>query len=73
VAQLYLRGELGKDETLINESIIGTIFKGRVLSETMVGDFKAVIPEVEGNAFICGFATWIVDERDPLTYGFLVR
>jgi trans-L-3-hydroxyproline dehydratase len=44
-----------------------------VLSETNVGDFKAVIPEVEGNAYICGFAQWIVDERDPLTYGFLVR
>jgi trans-L-3-hydroxyproline dehydratase len=49
------------------------VFKGRVLSETTVGDFKAVIPEVEGNAFVCGFATWLVDERDPLTYGFLVR
>jgi trans-L-3-hydroxyproline dehydratase len=73
VAQLYLRGQLGKGETLVNESIIGTVFKGRVLSETTVGDFKAVIPEVEGNAFVCGFANWIVDERDPLTYGFLVR
>ncbi len=64
VAQLYLRGELGKDETLVNESIIGTIFKGRVLSETTVGDFRAVIPEIEGNAYVCGFANWIVDERE---------
>jgi proline racemase len=73
VAQLYLRGELRKGETLVNESIIGTVFKGRVLDETTVGDFQAVIPEVEGNAYVCGFANWIVDERDPLTYGFLVR
>ncbi|REG59340.1 LOW QUALITY PROTEIN: trans-L-3-hydroxyproline dehydratase [Paraburkholderia sp. BL6669N2] len=73
VAQLYLRGELGKDETFVNESIIGTVFKGRVLSETTVGNFKAVITEVEGNAYLCGFANWIVDERDPLTYGFRVR
>ncbi|CAN7431461.1 proline racemase family protein [Caballeronia sp. LjRoot34] len=73
VAQLYLRGLLGKDETLINESVIGTIFKGRVLSETKLGPFDAVIPEVEGNAYICGFANWIIDDRDPLTYGFLVR
>jgi trans-L-3-hydroxyproline dehydratase len=73
VAQLYLRGLLGKDETLVNESVIGTVFKGRVLSETKLGGFDAVIPEVEGNAFICGFANWIIDERDPLAYGFLVR
>ena len=72
-AQLYLRGELGKDETLVNESIVGTVFKGRVLNETTVGDFKAVVPEVEGKAYVCGFANWIVDERDPLAYGFLVR
>jgi len=73
VAQLYLRGELGRDETLVNESVIGTIFKGRVLKEVKLGEFDAVIPEVEGNAYICGFGNWIIDERDPLTYGFLVR
>ncbi|CAE6798828.1 Trans-3-hydroxy-L-proline dehydratase [Paraburkholderia haematera] len=73
VAQLYLRGQLAKGETLVNESIIGTVFKGRALSDTSVGDMPAVIPEVEGNAFICGFANWIIDDRDPLTYGFLVR
>jgi proline racemase len=73
VAQLYLRGQLGKDETLVNESVIGTVFKGRVLKEVKLGEFDAVIPEVEGNAFICGFANWIIDDRDPLTYGFLVR
>ena len=33
----------------------------------------AVIPEIAGDAYICGFANWIIDERDPLTYGFLVR
>ncbi|HEY9213066.1 MAG TPA: trans-3-hydroxy-L-proline dehydratase [Ancylobacter sp.] len=73
VAQLYLRGELSASEVLVNESIIGTKFTGQVLSETKVGDFDAVIPEVRGNAFICGFANWIIDEEDPLTYGFLVQ
>jgi len=73
VAQLYSRGLLGRHETLVNESVIGTVFKGRVLSETKLGPFDAVIPEIEGNAYICGFANWIIDDRDPLTYGFLVR
>ncbi|HVE07691.1 MAG TPA: trans-3-hydroxy-L-proline dehydratase [Paraburkholderia sp.] len=73
VAQLYARGELKAGDTLVNESVIGTIFRGRVLRETKLERFDAVIPEIEGDAFICGFANWIVDERDPLTYGFLVR
>ncbi|WP_447890308.1 trans-3-hydroxy-L-proline dehydratase [Pseudomonas hormoni] len=73
VAQLYLRGELPASDALINESIIGTVFKGRVLSETKVGSLDAVIPEVSGKAHICGFANWVIDETDPLTYGFLVQ
>lgn len=73
VAQLYLRGELSATDALVNESIIGTVFKGRVLSETKVGPLDAVIPEVSGKAHICGFANWIIDETDPLTYGFLVQ
>jgi trans-L-3-hydroxyproline dehydratase len=73
VAQLYLRGALGEGETLVNESIIGTIFRARVIARTQVGDIDAVIPEVEGKAYVAGFANWIVDDRDPLAYGFLVR
>jgi trans-L-3-hydroxyproline dehydratase len=73
IAQLYLRGELSKSDILVNESIIGTVFKGRVLSETKVGAYDAVIPEVSGKAYICGFANWIIDKEDPLAYGFLVQ
>ncbi len=73
VAQLYLRGELGIGETLVNESVIGSVFKGRVRQETRLGDLPAVIPEVEGTAHICGFANWVLDARDPLQHGFLVR
>jgi trans-L-3-hydroxyproline dehydratase len=73
VAQLYLRGEIGRDDVLVNESIIGTVFRARVVGETQLGEFAAVIPEIEGSAYVCGFANWIIDERDPLKYGFLVR
>jgi proline racemase len=73
VAQLHARGQLAVGTTLVNESIVGSIFNGRVLSRARLGDFDAVIPEVSGNAFICGFANWILDGRDPQTYGFLVR
>ena len=44
-----------------------------MLGETKVGKIDAVIPEVSGRAFIVGFANWVVDVRDPLAHGFLVR
>ena len=73
VAQLHARGQLPLGTTLVNESIVGSVFKGRVLSRVPLADFDAVIPEVSGNAFICGFAQWILDGRDPQAHGFLVR
>lgn len=72
-AQLYLRGEMTREDVLVNESVIGSTFSARVVGETQVGDIPAVIPEVSGSAYIYGLCNWIIDERDPQTYGFLVR
>ncbi len=73
VAQLYARGQLREDETLVNESIIGTTFTGRVVGHTKVGEFDAVIPEVGGRAAITGFNQWVVDPDDPVGAGFFLR
>jgi len=73
VAQLYQRGRLKAGEVLVNESVIGSVFTGKVLGETKVAGFDAVIPEVSGDAKVYGFASWLIDEDDPLAHGFLVR
>lgn len=73
VAQLYLRGQIQRGEVIVNESVIGTVFTAKVVNETEVGGLRAVIPEVSGSAYLCGFSTWVLDDRDPLKYGFLVR
>ena len=73
VAQLYARGKLAKGETLINESIIGSIFKGKVIAETSVGNLDAVIPEVSGKAHITGFNQWLIDPDDEVGKGFFLR
>lgn len=72
-AQLYLRGQLGKGEVLVNESVIGSAFSARILEETLVGDIPAVIPEVSGDAYVYGLCNWLLDDRDPQKNGFLVR
>lgn len=73
VAQLYARGKIGKGDELVNESIIGTAFTGKVVAETSVGDFAAVVPEISGEAYITGFNQWVVDPDDPLADGFFLR
>jgi proline racemase len=73
IAQLHARGRLASGAVLVNESIIGSIFTGRVVGEARVGPHPAVIPEISGEAHLMGMATWILDPRDPLRHGFLVR
>lgn len=73
IAQLYQRGQIAKGEVLVNESVIGSVFSAKVIEETTCGEYPAIIPEVSGNAYIVGFCNWIIDERDPQSYGFLVR
>jgi proline racemase len=68
----YARGEVGIGQPLVIESIIGTRFTGRVVSESMFGPHKAVIPEVEGTAHITGVHTFLVDPDDPLQSGFIL-
>ena len=54
----------------VHESIIGTRFRGRVIGETTVGDHPAIVPEIEGEAYITGENVFIIDESDPLRHGF---
>ncbi|NLY46005.1 MAG: proline racemase [Tissierella sp.] len=73
MATLYAKGQLEINETFIYESIINTKFKGRVLEETKIGEFKAIIPEITGSAYIIGFNHIVVDDNDPVKYGFSIK
>ncbi|SKA92546.1 proline racemase [Caloramator quimbayensis] len=70
LATLYAKGQLKMNEEFIYESITGTMFKGKVVGETKVGDYNAIIPEITGSAYITGFNQFIIDPEDPLKYGF---
>ena len=69
----YARGELGLDEPIAIESILGTSFTVRVAEVTAFGPHAAIIPEVEGRAYITGRSTFCADPDDPLQDGFLLR
>jgi proline racemase len=73
VAQLVARGRLGLGDGIVNESIVGSAFRGRALERTRVGPYEAVVPEVAGRAAIVGWGTWVVDPDDALGAGFFLR
>ncbi|TDI83683.1 MAG: proline racemase [Caldithrix sp.] len=69
----HARGEIGIDEPMVIESILGTTFTGRVKETTTFGPHAAIIPEVEGTAFITGKSELLIDPNDPLQDGFILR
>lgn len=70
---LYSKGQLKKDDVFYHESIIGTVFEGRIDSETTVGDFKAIIPLIKSRGYITGIGNLVINTDDPLKDGFLLR
>lgn len=69
----FARGEIGLNEPFVVESILGTTFIGSVHAATPFGPYQAVIPQVEGMAYICGRNQLLIDPTDPLRHGFLIR
>lgn len=64
-------GLLG-DGPLTCEGLIGSQLVLRAAGRTMVGDYSAIVPEIEGSAWITGDHTFIVDQADPLGDGFRI-
>jgi proline racemase len=63
-------GLLGAERPFVHESLIGTRFTGRVASRTQVGELEAIVPEIEGSAWITGEHAFVIDDDDPLREGF---
>jgi 4-hydroxyproline epimerase len=73
MAQWAARGDLKVGDEFIHESIIGSLFHGKVEAAAKVGDFDAIIPSIQGWAKITGLNTIFIDpDDDPYAHGFQV-
>jgi len=73
MAQWHATGKLKKGDAFIHESIIGSMFSGRVEDEITLAGKSAIIPSVAGWARQTGFNTIFIDDRDPFAHGFIVK
>jgi 4-hydroxyproline epimerase len=72
MAQLTGRGRLKVGDDFVHESIIGSLFDGRVEAPAQVGNYEAIVPSIAGWARQHGINTIFVDSRDPFAHGFQV-
>lgn len=57
-------------ESIIQESIIGSRFTGKVVEKTIVAGLDAIIPEITGSAWVTGIHRFTLEETDPYQQGF---
>jgi 4-hydroxyproline epimerase len=72
IAQLAGKGKLKVGDDFVHESIIGSLFDGRVEAPAKVGNYDAIVPSISGWARQHGINTIFVDDRDPFARGFQV-
>jgi proline racemase len=70
LAVLHAKGELATGQWFRSQSVIGTEFRARVVrEETLAGGVRAIVPEVQGSAWITGLPTFVIDPDDPCRFG----
>ena len=72
MATLHARGALGLGDAFRHEGILGTVFTGRAVEETRSGSTGRSSRRSPGQAWITGFATYVVDPTDPFPDGFTI-
>ena len=70
LAVLHARGEVKTGDWRMSRSIIGSAFKAEALGEASVGNIKAVLPRITGEAWVYGREELRVDPADPFPKGF---
>ncbi|HIC88487.1 MAG TPA: hypothetical protein EYP04_03670, partial [Anaerolineae bacterium] len=71
MALLHQRGELAVGQVFVNEGLLGTTFEGRIVRETAVGNLPAIVPEIQGTAYLTGLHHFVLMPDDPFPRGFL--
>ena len=73
MAQLHARGELPLGTEFVNESFIGTTFRGRLAGDHRRSPgCRRCSRRVTGRAWVTGTAQYLLDPDDPFPAGFLL-
>jgi proline racemase len=72
-ALLAADGRLDGDAVLTHDSIVGTTFLARVTDRVVAEGRDAVVTEVDGSAYRTGDHRFVLDPRDPVGTGFVLR
>ncbi len=73
LAVLHARGEAEPGDLLVARSIVDSAFIGRIEEIAQVGSLAAIVPSIEGRAWITGTRELQLDPSDPWPGGYRVN
>jgi proline racemase len=72
MAALHARGELALGVAFVHQGVLGTTFRGMLHDTTMIGNHQAVIPSIQGRAWVTGYVQHVLQPDDPFPAGLTV-
>ena len=72
MACMHARGEVTLDQPFVHQGMLDTTFTGRLIGETTVGDYAAVLPTITGRGWVTGRSEWLLDDSDPFPEGYTI-
>ena len=72
MAALHARGELPLEVPFVHQGVLGTTFRGMLHERTTVGGRDAVVPSIQGRAWITGYVQHVLQPDDPFPTGLTV-
>jgi proline racemase len=73
MALMAARGEMKVGESFEAESIIGSLFTGRIVEQVQVGSRTAIVPEISGRGWVTGTHQHMLDPDDPWPGGYRLK
>jgi len=71
-AVLFEKGRVKVGDVFVIEGMFGNPFQVRICEETMIGDRRAIVPEIGGRAWITAYSKYVLMEDDPFPEGYVV-
>jgi len=73
MATMHARGQLKVGDEFVHESIVGSVFVGKIIGTTALPDGRtAIVPTVKGSAYVTQYCEVVVDDQDPFPHGYTV-
>ena len=72
MACMHARGELSIDQPYVHQGMLDTTFTGRLVGETTIGPYAAVLPTITGRGWVTGVSEWVLDDTDPFREGYTI-